>query len=573
MDRKAVLSEKWIKASIIGTTWAASEIVLGGFLHNLRIPFSGNILTAIGIVILISVSYIWTEKGLFWRAGLICALMKTMSPSAVIFGPMIAIFSESLLFEISTRLLGRTIPGFIMASALAMSWNLFQKIANFIIFYGFNIVEIYANLLTYAERQLRLQFDIVWLPIFVLLAAYIIFGVFAAIIGIKTGRKLAAQRQEARPSNNSNPKAAFVSPNDTGFKYSIGWLSANLLLIIGLLAMLNYLDWIYWSVSVAAVVIVWALRYKRALRQLSKPRFWLFFVFITMITAFVFTKLQGEANSLAEGLLTGIRMNFRATVIIVGFAVLGTELYNPRIRTFFLKTSFKQLPLALELSFESLPAIIGSIPGFKSLVKNPVSVIYAMISHAESRFGELSRKTSFQRKIFIITGTSGSGKTSLIKSLIAHLKDAPIRAGGLYSEKIMVDNTLEGYDIVDVQSGEKEAFLRIANDDKLERLGRFGIFPGGVKRGLLALEKSKDPDIGLVIIDEIGALELKNGGWSNKIREFLDEPDRHMILVIRESALKDILEKWNFTNYSVFRISGSNNHQALQEIIGQIVVK
>src|SRR5512138_3263479 len=128
---KPELSEKWIKASIIGTIWAASEIVLGSFLHNLRIPFSGNVLTAIGIIIMISMSYTWTEKGLFWRAGLICAIMKTMSPSAVIFGPMIAIFTESLLLEGSTRLLGRNIAGFAIGSMLAMSWNLFQKIFSY----------------------------------------------------------------------------------------------------------------------------------------------------------------------------------------------------------------------------------------------------------------------------------------------------------------------------------------------------------------------------------------------------------------------------------------------------------
>ncbi len=130
------LSEKWIKASIIGTIWAASEIVLGSFLHNLKVPFSGNILTAIGIIILISISYIWTEKGLFWRSGLICALMKTMSPSAVIFGPMIAIFTEAALLELFVRLLGRTIAGYVIGSMLAMSWNLVQKILNYIIFYG-----------------------------------------------------------------------------------------------------------------------------------------------------------------------------------------------------------------------------------------------------------------------------------------------------------------------------------------------------------------------------------------------------------------------------------------------------
>ena len=151
MKDKYQISETWIKASIIGTIWAASEIVLGSFLHNLKVPFSSNILTGIGIVILISASYIWTGRGLFWRAGLICALMKTMSPSAVIFGPMIAIFSQALLLELSVTLLGKSMAGFVIGAILAMSWNLFQKILNYIIFYGFSIVEVYTNLLQYAN--------------------------------------------------------------------------------------------------------------------------------------------------------------------------------------------------------------------------------------------------------------------------------------------------------------------------------------------------------------------------------------------------------------------------------------
>ena len=76
-------------------------------------------------------------------------------------------------------------------------------------------------------------------------------------------------------------------------------------------------------------------------------------------------------------------MNFRAVIIIVGFSVLGTELYNPVVRNFFLKTSFKNLPLALELSAESLPLFIANIPDFKSLVRNPVSIFYQVISHAD----------------------------------------------------------------------------------------------------------------------------------------------------------------------------------------------
>jgi len=45
------LNQKWIKAAVLGTVWAASEIVLGSFLHNIRMPFSGNVLVGIAMVL------------------------------------------------------------------------------------------------------------------------------------------------------------------------------------------------------------------------------------------------------------------------------------------------------------------------------------------------------------------------------------------------------------------------------------------------------------------------------------------------------------------------------------------
>lgn len=89
---------------------------------------------------------------------------------------------------------------------------------------------------------------------------------------------------------------------------------------------------------------------------------------------------------------------------------MGTELYNPRIRDFFLKTYFKQLPLALELSFESLPSMIANIPDFKTIVKNPISVFYQIISQVDYRLAEVKRKINFKQKVFIITGSTGQGK-------------------------------------------------------------------------------------------------------------------------------------------------------------------
>ena len=98
------LSPVWMKAAIVGGLWASVEIIVGSFLHNLRIPFSGTFLTMQGIMILIAFYRLWPERGLIWRAGLICALMKSVSPSSVILGPMSGIFFEAILLETGIRL-------------------------------------------------------------------------------------------------------------------------------------------------------------------------------------------------------------------------------------------------------------------------------------------------------------------------------------------------------------------------------------------------------------------------------------------------------------------------------------
>jgi len=552
MDRK--LSEKWIKASITGTIWAASEIVLGSFLHNLRVPFSGNILTAIGIIILISVSYIWRDRGIFWRAGLICALMKTMSPSAIIFGPMIAIFAESILLELSVRLFGRTLAGYLLGSMLAMSWNLFQKIANYIISYGLNIVEVYNSLLRFAQKQLKIQTDIVWLPLIVLLIIFALFGLLAGIIGIITGKKMPGQpaKEVSFPGNNSVNVIRNNSVED--FKYSVTWLFINIALMAGSFLLIYYTPWYIWSIVITGVVVMWSLRYKRAFRQIMRPGFWIFFALITLLTAFAFTVAQGGNISWTEGLLTGIQMNFRAAVIITGFAVLGTELYNPVIRDFFQKTAIKNLPLALELSVESLPFFIGSIPDIKSLIRKPVSIFYNVLSQADRRLAELKGEGNTARKIFIISGPVGGGKTTFARAIIEFLKDQDIKAEGILSERVMEGSKTKGYDIIDITTGKREVFLTENERTGKETIGKFYISPKGLERGRSILGELVTVKTGIVIIDEVGLLELQGRGWNDAIYQLLERSSNHILMTVRNKFVDDVKKKWNLPDAVIFYV-------------------
>ncbi len=567
MNHNTRLNDKWLKSSIIGTVWASSEIVLGSFLHNLKVPFSGSLLTAIAILILVSVSFVWKERGIIWRAGVICAFMKTLSPSAVIFGPMIAILAEALLLELSIRIFGRTYLGFITGSVLAVTWSFAQKIFNFLIFYGFNIVEVYKNIMTFTENQLHLQFDTLWIPVFLLLSIYVLIGIISSVIGIRTGKKLISQPLEYKPEIYNNQ--SFLNHPDTKkkFGYSLTWLVINLLFMVTALLLISLTDWKIWTISVVVVTLIWIIKYKRALRQILKPKFWIFFIVITMLAAFVFTKMQSKP--VTDAVLIGIEMNFRAMVLILGFSVLGTELYNPKIRNFFSGTYFKNLPLALELSVGSLPLVIANIPDFKTAYKNPTKVILQLIAYSEFRFNQL-RNLRFTQKIFIITGKVDEGKTSFVVKLAEVFKEENIKTGGIYSRKIIENHERTGYDVVDVRTHQSEKYLRTKSPENFEKIGIFSVLPPGLEFGLERLKPENNIENEIVIIDEVGKLELLGKGWAGKIEELLILQKNHILMVIREDFVGKAIEKWKLKDSMIIKAGEAEFIDATKQIIGEI---
>ncbi len=560
---KTILNDKWIKASVTGTIWAASEIVFGSFLHNLKIPFCGNILTAIGLIILISTAFLWKERGIFWRAGLICALMKTMSPSAVIFGPMIAIFTEALILEITILLLGRTYFGFILGSSIAMSWNLLQKVISYIIFYGFDIIRIYKGLVKIAEKQLSYNFDLLWMPILILTSLYAIFGIIAGIIGIRAGKM--ALKNSNKNEYSSYNSALKDKKQNKQFKYSLFWLFLNISFIITGLFLFNKTNWFIWGPITIIIAIIWILKYRRALQKISKPKFWIFFIVITFITVFVFSRLQSEDDALITGLITGMQMNLRAVLMVLGFSVLSVELYNPIVKDFFRKTSFRQLPAALELSAESLPLFISSIPDFKTAIKKPISIFSSVVLLSNKRLKEIEAEIQISAKIIIVSGEKNEGKTTTIKNMISEFKKKQIHFGGIISEKYYENNLLKGYDILNVKTNEKQGFLRKGDYNNSDKIRKYSILKSGLKFGNDTIMSSINNN-DIVIIDEIGQLELNNKGWHNSIVNLFLSDVKYIIFSIRTEFVNDIISKYNLNKTQVFPISQNSYIKIIKSI-------
>jgi iron complex transport system ATP-binding protein len=259
-------------------------------------------------------------------------------------------------------------------------------------------------------------------------------------------------------------------------------------------------------------------------------------------------------------------MNFRAMIIITGFAVLGTELYNPAVRNFFINTSFRNLPLSIELSVESLPSFIATIPDFRSLVKDPVSIFHQVLSQASNRFTEIRDRN---RRIFIISGGKGEGKTLFTKELAEILKKNKIKVAGILSERLMSGEGTAGYDISDIETGEKTAFLR-SGVGEVSDIGKYTIVAEGLSEGKRILHSCVHGMRKVVFIDEVGRLEMNDQGWAPAIEELLKHSGNHLVMVVRIDFIETIRMKWGLENPILLSISTTNPAEAADWIMNNI---
>jgi nucleoside-triphosphatase THEP1 len=564
------LSTTWLRAAVLGCLWASSEIVLGSFLHNLRIPFSSVFLTGIGIILLISVSYQWKDKGLIWRSGLICALMKSISPSAVIFGPMIAIFFEALLLEFSVRMLGRNMIGFFIGSLLAMSWNFFQKIATYIIFYGFNIVDLYTSLIKFAEKQLHYHFDTLWMPVIALWIYYLVFGVLAAIIGIHIGRN-ALNKSIPMLSKDSKQIADIKSGKNTEtIIYSLPWLALNFTGMITVLILMNITGILWWGTASLVLILIWAGRYRNALKPLRKPKFWVGFILITMLSSYLFSKFQSGQVSLTDGLLIGLQMNFRAALMIIGFTAIGKELGNPVIRRFFMRTSFKQLPLALEVAFETLPFVIANAPSFRNFLKKPLTVMKQVVSQSEFWLERVALSMKKKSNVILISGEINDGKSILMHELAARFKEQNIQVGGIVSPAILENGIKTGYALLNVITGERKRLSQTEKGEGMANVGRYYFLNEGIEFGKSVLAVANNQKSKIVFIDEIGTWELQGQGWAASLNELIIQCDMPLIIAVHKSIVDLVIENWQFQNPLIIEAKNESIDKAFGEIVSFI---
>ncbi len=117
------------------------------------------------------------------------------------------------------------------------------------------------------------------------------------------------------------------------------------------------------------------------------------------------------------------------------------------------------------------------------------------------------------KPVYLFTGQPGTGKTSLIIEVASGMKG---KAGGFYTEEIRNQGVRQGFKLVTLDG--QSAVLSHINFPSRYRVGKYGVDVDSLDRvGVAALNQAVK-ECQLVVIDEIGKMEL----FSVKFREAVE---------------------------------------------------
>jgi len=139
--------------------------------------------------------------------------------------------------------------------------------------------------------------------------------------------------------------------------------------------------------------------------------------------------------------------------------------------------------------------------------------------------------------IFILTGEVGSGKTSFLRGLVDGLRASGISLDGFLCPRVMTGGETEGYDLLEIREEGCRPFLRRTGPKDAQKIGPYFMLPDGLARANEIIRRSRAGE--LLIVDEIGPLEVDGGGLWPAAAEVLLDDRRRSLVVIRESLLPE----------------------------------
>jgi nucleoside-triphosphatase len=143
----------------------------------------------------------------------------------------------------------------------------------------------------------------------------------------------------------------------------------------------------------------------------------------------------------------------------------------------------------------------------------------------------------------LVVGDRGSGKTGWCREYVDRRRQCGSSVGGILSLATEQQRQRTGFNVVDLLTGQEAPFARLSPYRSFkggEVVGDYTISRHGVSFACCAIKRAVESRCDLVVIDEVGPLELRGKGLIPAVELALASPVN--VLIVVRTSLKEALQ-------------------------------
>ncbi|MGQ9641145.1 MAG: NTPase [Candidatus Bathycorpusculaceae bacterium] len=172
-----------------------------------------------------------------------------------------------------------------------------------------------------------------------------------------------------------------------------------------------------------------------------------------------------------------------------------------------------------------------------------------------------------RKRILLLTGNPGVGKTTVLLKVIAALKAKGYSVGGMVSREVRSCNIRVGFEILDL-NGERRGWLAHVNQKTGPQVGKYRVNLEDLNRIGVEAILNAVRECEVVAIDEVGPMEL----FSEKFREAVKRAFESGKLVVgvvhwkaKDRLIEDVKKREDAEIIAITYENRDKLHQAIRE--------
>jgi nucleoside-triphosphatase THEP1 len=146
--------------------------------------------------------------------------------------------------------------------------------------------------------------------------------------------------------------------------------------------------------------------------------------------------------------------------------------------------------------------------------------------------------------VVILSGNGQSGKTTLLSALVELLRREEMKVAGILAEGLWENGVRSGFNLIDLSDNSSVSLSRRIPDNDLRNGIPFDFYEAGLSAGMKALSPTRCAGADVVIVDEVGFLELQGKGWSSALQTLLKLEGMVHVWAVRRKLLDTVRAAW-----------------------------